>query len=362
MSDERAPRHRSGKHGHGHGHGAQAAHAAHAAQAAHTGPVLDAGCFVRSLVRDAIIVKPARLGSNVREVLLRKLRSRFEGICSRHGYILPGSIELVRVSTGRCEGANLNGDVRFEVQYQASVCNPGIGTVVAARVVNVNRIGVQAHAGVYRRDDATVASVPVLLIVITKHGTELKSEVDLEGVQIGDQVNVEILGKKLELNQREIKVIGRLVRRAPADARGAASSAAPQLGNEDAAAAAQQAAATIDERVLSLSETDDDETDDTDAAEDAEGASVGDSTDESTEGDENTDGDSSTDGDDDDEKAPGGKKKAAAPGAVEDEPASETSSDSGGEDDDPVEGDDDPLDGEDDDEDDEDDEDADETD
>jgi DNA-directed RNA polymerase subunit E'/Rpb7 len=310
-----------------------------AANANANAPVLDAGCFVRSLVRDAIIVKPDRLGSNIREVLLRALRTHFEGICSRHGYILPGSIELVRVSAGRCEGASLNGDVRYEVQYQADVCNPGIGTVVSARVVNMNRVGILAHAGVYRREDVTVASVPVLEIVISKTSAELQSEVDLESVQIGDVVNVEIMGKKLELNQREIKVLGRLVKRSPA-AVGRASVAPPQLGNEDAAAAAQEAAAAVDERVLALAGVVDD--DDLSSASDASEMSAGseDGTDDSGDDDDDDDAGSHTSGsaasgdESDGSTVAGGKKKAskAAPsveGEAGEGSSDESSSDAG---------------------------------
>ena len=183
--------------------------------------------FVRSLLRDTVLVKPHMLGSNYREVVLQQLRMRFEGLCSRHGYILPGTTVLHRIVSGRVEAVSLNGDVRYDVQYFASVCNPPVGTVLPARVVNMNKFGVLAHSGV-QAEDGTFR--PVVESIITRQpisgaaevpnapnrqelGEEDDDAVDLDSLAIGDMIFVEIVGKKFELNDEKISVIGRATSR-----------------------------------------------------------------------------------------------------------------------------------------------------
>lgn len=165
--------------------------------------------FVRSLLRDAVLIKPEYLGSNFREVIQQQLRLRLEGVCSRHGYIMPGSVAVHKVSLGRVEATSLNGDVRFDVQYMANVCNPPVGAHLPARVVNMNKFGVLLQTGLMQTDGAFV---PVVEIVVTRQPLNgVGSEVDLDNLSPGDEVRVEIVGKRFELNDEKISVVGRII-------------------------------------------------------------------------------------------------------------------------------------------------------
>jgi DNA-directed RNA polymerase subunit E'/Rpb7 len=165
--------------------------------------------FVRSLVRDPVLVKPQHIGSNYVEVIERQLRASYEGVCSRHGFIMPGSITVHKVLSGRVEAVSLNGDVRYDVAYFASVCNPPIGSVLDGRVINMNRFGVLVHSGVQSPDGTFL---PVVETIVTRQPIGgLDSEVDLDALEVGETVHVQIAGKKFELNDDKISVIGRIV-------------------------------------------------------------------------------------------------------------------------------------------------------
>lgn len=192
---------------------------------------LDEGCFHKCLVSDSIILKPHRIGRNVRDVLLSKVCVMYEGVCSRHGYILPGSVRLHHISLGSVEGANLNGDVCYDVQYYALVCNPPIGAVISARVVNKSRFGFLLHSGAAPSlgGDAVAPLSSIVETVVSRQATytdqagavaDLDDDnhddgpaVDLDVIGIGDLVNVRVMGKKFQLNDRHIFVVGRIVRK-----------------------------------------------------------------------------------------------------------------------------------------------------
>lgn len=191
---------------------------------------LDEGCFQKCLVSDSVILKPHRIGRNVKDVIIAKLCETFEGVCSRHGFILPGSVRLHRSSPGSLEGANLNGDVRYDLQYHAMVCNPAIGSVIAARVVNMTRFGFLLHSGASppKGGDAVTPLSSIVETVVSRQATftdlanantgadwDAKHIVDLDIIRIGDVVSVRVLGKKFQLNDRHIFVVGRIVERAP---------------------------------------------------------------------------------------------------------------------------------------------------
>jgi DNA-directed RNA polymerase subunit E'/Rpb7 len=168
--------------------------------------------FIQTLLRDHVKLHARELGRNYRDVLTVKLRSAVEGKCTRHGYVVPNSVAFVGCSCGKLDGASLNGDVVYEVEYMAKVCNPPEKSVVQARVVNVNRFGILAHGGTVSVEDAgTEVTLHVLEIIVAKQGVSLASDVDLNAIRIGDEVQVQILGKRFELNDTKITVIGKII-------------------------------------------------------------------------------------------------------------------------------------------------------
>lgn len=288
--------------------------------------------FVRSLLKDTVLVKPHQIGSNYREVILHLLNKRFEGVCSRHGFIVPGSIAVHKINNAKVQAFSLNGDVCYSVQYYAGVCNPPVGSVLPARVINMNKFGVMAHSGI-DSDDGTF--IPVIESIVTRQtseafGTGLSSEVDLDSLKIGDSVFVEILGKKFELNDEKISVIGRVVtsskpRKRNANASNAWDVVARQVEDDlDDPEGDEQDfdEDDIDEnRKSALDEDKDGDTDDEseedegEEDDDEDGEEDEDGEDEDDE-DESANEDELTDGDEDDEDEP---KKRAAKGKDKDE-------------------------------------------
>ncbi len=200
--------------------------------------------FVRSLLSDAVLVPPQHLGGNFRDVLLRILTARNEGVCSKHGYIMPGSIALHVVDLGQVQASMLNGSVRFNVRYWARVFNPTVGMVLEARVVNTNRFGVLAHAGLMAPDGTFT---PVVEAIIAKQvddhvlPTLPGALTDLDGLEPGQVVRVQVLGRRAQLSASTISVVGAILK--PEGAAGAAGEAAAPGGAQDAAASAEAAAA-----------------------------------------------------------------------------------------------------------------------
>ena len=165
--------------------------------------------FVRTLLKDKVKLRPSQISKDIARYLTSILKSRYEGVCSHHGYIKPDSIELYKHSLGTVLAVSLNGDVEYQVQYYASVCNPSIGRVVKATVQNMNKFGVLAHTGVTVNNQF----IPVIEIIIARamdsNGADVESPLD--ALKRGDVINVQIAGKKFQLNEKKISAVGRLI-------------------------------------------------------------------------------------------------------------------------------------------------------
>lgn len=157
--------------------------------------------FFKCLLNDKVKIEPIHLGKGVRDHVARKLKTSIEGMCSKHGYVKQGSIEIHKMLPGNVDLIGLNGYITFDVYFFADVCNPLIGNIVRATVVNVNKFGILAD------------STGILEIIVPKNSVNIvhDAHVDIEKINIGDVVNVEIVGKKYELYDKKISIVGRIV-------------------------------------------------------------------------------------------------------------------------------------------------------
>lgn len=163
--------------------------------------------FVKSLLTDRVRLAPHEIAKDFNAKVIQSLRSRVEGKCTRHGYIKPGSVDVIKIAPGALRMISLNGDIIYTVYYKAMVCNPQVGSIVEARVTNTNKFGILAEVVVDINGNRTT----VLEIIVAKQGS-IRSDVDVNSVQLNKTYNMEIMGKKYELNDRKISAIGRIVK------------------------------------------------------------------------------------------------------------------------------------------------------
>jgi DNA-directed RNA polymerase subunit E'/Rpb7 len=156
--------------------------------------------------KTSVQLGPTELTGDFDDVVLAKLRKNLEGVCSRHGYIRADSIEIIKRSPGKLMKQHFNGYIQFSVLCRGDVCNPAKDTVVEAKVVNKNALGLLAES--YIEGDR----IPVLDIIIPKKTAGIVSEIDVDDVSIGEKIYVMIIGKQYQLNDTKISIIGRIVR------------------------------------------------------------------------------------------------------------------------------------------------------
>lgn len=163
--------------------------------------------FVPIKFKTSVQLYPAELDVKYQDRLLDKIKEEYEGICSKYGYIRPNSIEIIKRSCGVLQKAYFNGAIRFEVLCRAEVCNPVQGSIVEAIVKNKNQLGILAESYVEMEDNKS----PILDIIIPIRSAGIISQVNLDQIQMGETIYVEVMGKKYQMKDRKISIIGRVV-------------------------------------------------------------------------------------------------------------------------------------------------------
>lgn len=163
--------------------------------------------FMPIRFRTSVQLSPNELHQEFVSMIQKKLQQNLEGVCSRFGYIRPGSINIVRRSAGNFVKQHFNGHIRFDLLCKAEVCNPAQGMVLKAVVRNKNAMGLLAESFIEIEDK----NIPVLDIIVPKRAAGIASEIDLDSVEIGDEIYVSVQGKRFQLNDKKISIIGRAI-------------------------------------------------------------------------------------------------------------------------------------------------------
>ena len=150
-----------------------------------------------AVFEDKVMLTPADLSREITsfdDILLQKLKSSLEGKCSRHGYVLPDTLELLSRSMGSAEKGRFTSDFLYYIKAQGKVLNPPDGFQIEGEVARKNKMGLYVII-----NNAIRIMIPRDLHI----GNE-----DFDAIQIGDIVRVVIKKSRFQVNDTHILSIG----------------------------------------------------------------------------------------------------------------------------------------------------------
>jgi DNA-directed RNA polymerase subunit E'/Rpb7 len=132
--------------------------------------------------------------TDIDALLLQKLSTRMENKCSRHGFVLPGTMKILSRSMGYIEKGRFTGDIIFHLQLEGKVLNPPAGTPVEGVVIRKNKMGMYVSY-----DDA--------IRIILPRDIHIGND-EFEAVNVGQRVKVEIQKSRFQVNDAYILSVG----------------------------------------------------------------------------------------------------------------------------------------------------------
>lgn len=151
-----------------------------------------------------IILTPNELNKNFEASIIAKIKATLENSCSKHGYIKRDSIKIIKRSPGYIKEAHFNGNIAYDLNCIAEICNPAQDSIIKCVVKAKNNLGLLA-IGKYEE-------MSILEVIIPKITSGILSDVNIDNINIGDEVNVIVCGKKFTLYDKMISIIGRIIK------------------------------------------------------------------------------------------------------------------------------------------------------
>ena len=190
-----------------------------------------------AVFEDKVMLTPADLSREITsfdDILLQKLKSSLEGKCSRHGYVLPDTLELLSRSMGSAEKGRFTSDFLYYIKAQGKVLTPPDGFQIEGEVARKNKMGLYVII-----NNAIRIMIPRDLHI----GNE-----DFDAIQIGDVVRVEIKKSRFQVNDTHILSIGQYLQTVHSvGSSGAEGSSGPEGAQAQAHAEGAEEGSSVEE-------------------------------------------------------------------------------------------------------------------
>ena len=150
-----------------------------------------------AVFEEQVALTPKDMRRNIDSIeglLLEKLQVRLEGRCSRHGFVLPGTVKVLSRSMGTLEKGRFTGSIIFYIQAEGDVLNPPDGIIIEGEVIRKNKMGMYVSY-----QDAIRVIIPRDLHI---------GQDEFEAVEVGERVQVEIKKSRFQVNDQYILSVG----------------------------------------------------------------------------------------------------------------------------------------------------------
>jgi DNA-directed RNA polymerase subunit E'/Rpb7 len=161
------------------------------------------GIYIKSILEKRVLLKIDEIGSNVKEILEKRLNQMTYNKCIAEGFVKPNTVSIVSYSCGIVQ----NEQIEFVVVFECMIANPVEGQLIECKSKTITKAGIHAHV-----IDNDVIPIHVFLAKdhhnMNKYFNTIKEDMD---------ILVNVIGVRYELNDPFISVIGRLVDRQSLD-------------------------------------------------------------------------------------------------------------------------------------------------
>ncbi len=153
--------------------------------------------YSKNLIHRKVIISMEMIGSNLINIIQKKISKKYEGKCSKEGYIKRGSIEIVTYSSGVLQ----DNSVVFDVSFECLICRPVEGMRIKCKIDNITKAGIRAS---YNNVES-----PVTIFLARDHYANNPIFTNLNE---DDIISVKVIGTRFELNDTNIYAIAELLR------------------------------------------------------------------------------------------------------------------------------------------------------
>jgi len=154
-----------------------------------------------------VIIKPHDMNSGIRNHLKFNLKKKVEKKCNKHGYV-DEIYKILNISDGIMIPENLLGNAIYNVSYQCKLCIPVENSIIIGQIKLVTQELIVANNGSIMIFITRENIDPTYWNINDNFTHKKNKNVKLE---VGKYVCIQVINKRINKNDVQIKVIGKLL-------------------------------------------------------------------------------------------------------------------------------------------------------
>jgi DNA-directed RNA polymerase subunit E'/Rpb7 len=158
----------------------------------------DSLLYSRAVLSQKVQLPFIIVGTNVEKTIQHTISSKIEGKCIVEGYVKPGSIKIINISSGTLQGRF----IEFEVVFECSICCPVEGMQIKCYAKNITQAGIRAFTNLDEKNS------PVIIYVSRDHHSTNEY---FNSIKEKDAIRIRVIGQRFELNDKQVSIIGELL-------------------------------------------------------------------------------------------------------------------------------------------------------
>lgn len=159
--------------------------------------------FKQVFIDQRVSLKPSELQeatSDIDGFLVAKIRKDLEGQCCMHGYVQPGTTQILARSMGQAEHGQFTGDFIFHCKVKVQCLLPHADQIVDARILKMNKLG--GYALIV--DEGRLHEAMRILIPRDLH----LGNAEFDALTVGQGIRVRLLRSRFQSKDAFIQSVG----------------------------------------------------------------------------------------------------------------------------------------------------------
>ena len=164
------------------------------------------------IFNDTISLISSDLNKDIDNIILYKLKKKFEGLCKDNCFILKNSVSIIKRSMGQIETHDNINHIKYNIHYKCDILTPNNGEKIECYVSNISKMGIIAYIKIpekYRVNENNFENSP--LIIIIPNDIINDNNININDINIGQKLNIEILGSRIKYRNEKIQIVGKII-------------------------------------------------------------------------------------------------------------------------------------------------------
>jgi len=149
-----------------------------------------------------IIVPPNIINRNIDTSLNNILKKKIEEKCIDEGYVIKGSVKIIKRSSGIYDKYNNDGNFKYNIHYNVLICRPHKEDIISFEVSDINKAGIIGVKSVVDK-----YNINIKVIIPTEYFKINK--LDIKTINIGDTLFCQVVAIRFKYNDNSILVISK---------------------------------------------------------------------------------------------------------------------------------------------------------